>query len=308
MTTYRTGNHGTWFDWGKENKDTAVVETCFLYIDLKTLRKMAAITGHETDFLEIDARIHDIETNFNTRYWKGTYYQSDQVREPDDRANAMAINSGLADQSKWLAIFENVLTRKEYASCFFDRWVFEALCTMGKEDYALLRMHRRYQTMIPCSFTTLWEHYDRWWASHVDAFDEGSSLNHVQFSGDNIPIDVSTANAIDGDHWNGWRDMTRTQYPGQWFQVDLGRIETFDAVVLDNTWAFWDSPTEYAVTVSSDGNVWSNPVARGKGKLGINRATFPTQTARHIRVTQTGTSEKYHWSIYEFDVYRRVEN
>ena len=32
--------------------------------------------------------------------------------------------------------------------------------------------------MIPCSFTTLWEHYDRWWASDIDAFDAGSSLNH----------------------------------------------------------------------------------------------------------------------------------
>ena len=32
--------------------------------------------------------------------------------------------------------------------------------------------------MIGCSFTTLWEHYDRWWASWLNAFDEGSSLNH----------------------------------------------------------------------------------------------------------------------------------
>ena len=36
----------------------------------------------------------------------------------------------------------------------------------------------RYQTMIPASFTTLWEHYDRWWATRIDAFDDGSSLNH----------------------------------------------------------------------------------------------------------------------------------
>ena len=49
---------------------------------------------------------------------------------------------------------------------------------MGKQDYALLRMYTRYKTMIPCRFTTLWEHYDRWWASHIDAFDDASSLNH----------------------------------------------------------------------------------------------------------------------------------
>jgi alpha-L-rhamnosidase len=472
LTTYVSGNHRTWYDWGKENKDTAVIEACFLYIDLKTLVKVAKITGHDVDIPEIEDRIRQIESTFNARFWRGRYYQSDQVQEPDDRANAMAVNAGLADRSKWPSIFENVLTQKEYSSCFFDRWIFEALCTMRKEEFALRRMQRRYQTMIPCSFTTLWEHYDRWWASQVDAFDEGSSLNHgwnppalllsqtisgispetpgwrrfhvlpkeafltsihcvvptvagmvtvdlhkdsseyrldvsvpkgttaiiglpkhsfsslkriqvnkntvwdgsfrtgeqgigwagedesyvkfsvpegtwklvgegrltvepttsspiketdeaaldksrwkasasVQdgtfpFSGDNIPIDVSAANAVDGDHWNGWRDMTRLQYPGQWFQVDLGQVETFDSLVLDNTWALWDSPTEYTVMVSNDGVHWSQPVAHGKGALGITRATFPTQTARHVRVTQTGKSDKYHWSIYELDLYRTL--
>ena len=37
--TYRFGNPGVWFDWGKEVKDMAVVEECFYYIDLKTLEK-----------------------------------------------------------------------------------------------------------------------------------------------------------------------------------------------------------------------------------------------------------------------------
>ena len=30
---------------------------------------------------------------------------------------------------------------------------------------------------------------------------------------------------------------------------------------------------------------------------------FPDQQARYIRITQTGTSSKYNWSIYELDVY-----
>ena len=49
---------------------------------------------------------------------------------------------------------------------------------MGKQEYALLRMYSRYKTMIPCSFTILWEHYDRWWGSHIDSYDDASSLNH----------------------------------------------------------------------------------------------------------------------------------
>lgn len=470
LETYQFGNPRTWFDWGKEVKDTAVIETCFYYIDLQTLKKIALLTGHEADVAAIDSKLESIRSTFDSLYWKGNCYMSSQVRVPDDRANAMAVNAGLADRSKWDAIYSNVLTRKFHASCFFDRWVFEALCTMGRQEYALLRMYARYRTMIPCSFTTLWEHYDRWWASHIDAFDLGSSLNHgwnppalvlsqtiagvspeepgwkvyhvlpkeafltsinvvvpsvrgavavelkktasdytlrlvsppgtaaiagipkgsftelhsikangatlwngtycggvpgitwhgedddyVKFNvepgtwtlvglgilplaspkpvaqppsnglkldkkswtasasadgmsfliGDKNPIDVSAENAIDGDHWTGWRDLTKTQYPGQWFQVDMKQEQTFDTIVLDNTWALWDSPDGYSVTTSNDGINWSAPVATGFGQLGITTIRFPEQRARYIRITQTGMSILYHWSIYELDVYRK---
>jgi len=469
METYKFGNSRTWYDWGKEVKDIAVIEECFYYIDLKTLRKMALVTGHEADLAAIDAKLKDIQKAFDGKYWKGNCYMSTQVSTPDDRANAMAVNAGLADRSKWNAIYKNVLTKKTYSSCFFDRWVLEALCTMGKEEYALLRMANRYKTMIPCSFTTLWEHYDRWWASRIDAFDEGSSLNHgwnppalilsqtiagvspetpgwatyhvlpkeafltaievvvptiqgkitvamkktaseysldltsplhtkaivgipkgsftklnsiqvngtvlwngahrggvkgvtwigedaeyikfqvepgtwkfvgkgvlpisspkplppppandtplekkswtasasvpdgiFSFSGGKIPVDVSAANAIDGDHWTGWRDMTKTQYSGQWFQVDMKQSQTFDKIVLDNTWALWDSPNKYSVSVSQDGSNWGSPIATGAGQLGITTITFPRQTARYFRITQTGSDAKYHWSIYEIDLF-----
>jgi len=469
--TYQFGNRRTWFDWGKEVKDTAIIETCFYYNCLETLKKMALVTGHDADVALIDQKLESIKSTFDSRYWKGSYYMSSQVTTPDDRANAMAVNAGLADRSKWEAIYNNVLTKKTYASCFFDRWVLEALCTMGKQEYALLRMYERYKTMIPCSFTTLWEHYDRWWASHIDAFDDASSLNHgwnppalilsqtiagvsplapgwstyqvlpkeafltaikvvvpsikgnvtvdmrktasgyalgltspagttaivgipkgsfstlnaikvnnttiwngtyrggvngvtwhgedadyvkfqvapgpwkflglgtlpltspkplplppendtkldkkswtasasvadgsFLFSGAKIPIDVSAANAIDGDYWTGWRDMTKTQYPGQWFQVDMKQEQTFSKIVLDTTWALWDSPDKYSVSVSNDGANWGTPIATGSGQLGITTITFPVQTARYIRITQTGTNATYHWSIYEFAVYRR---
>ncbi len=470
LETYQRGNRNTWFDWGKESKDTSVIETCFLYQDLGTLRKMALATGHEADLPIIDARRRAIKTEFDARFWKGSYYQSGDVTAPDDRANAMAVNAGLADPAKWDAIYTHVLSRTENSSCFFDRWVFEALCTMGRQDQALIRMSTRYRTMIQASFTTLWEHYDRWWASRINAFDDASSLNHgwnppalvlsqdiagvrptepgwaafevlpkeafltsvkvvvpsikgpvkvkirktaaeyalevtvppntravvgmprasfskletirvngrpvwkdafltgaedvtwegdeggylrfgvgagtwrfvgqgalrlespkvplvperrgvalekrdwtatasvpdgtFLFSGAKIPIEVPAADALDGDHWTGWRDMTRTQYPGQWFQVDMKRRQSFDRIVLDNTWAQWDSPQAYEVTLSDDGLNWSTPIASGRGQLGITTIAFPRKTARWIRITQTGVNPTYHWSIYELTVYR----
>ena len=473
---YQFGHHGTWFDWGNVITDTAVIEECFYYIDLQTLREMAQATGHDADVPAIDAKLKDIRDNFDRKYWQGRFYMSSQVKTPDDRANAMAVNAGLADRAKWPAIYDNVLTQKTNASSFFDRWVFEALCIMGHEDYALVRMAKRYATEIPCSFTTLWEHYDRWWGRR-DRFDAASSLNHgwnppalflsqtiagispeapgwsryhvlpkeaflrsikcvvpsikgdvrvamrkgdgkysleltsptkttavvgiprksftklnrvrvggkviwdgayrggvagvgwvgeedgylkftaapgtwkfqadgdlrpddkqqldsvrksrrtaskakgvaldkktwtarasvpdgtFPFSGRRIPIDASAANALDGDHWTGWRDMTETQHPGQWFEVDMKRPRTFARLVLDNTWAQWDSPAKYSVSVSDDGEHWSKPIAQGAGELGITEITFEPQTARYIRITQTGASDLYHWSIFELDVY-----
>jgi hypothetical protein len=178
LNTYKFGNPTTWFDWGVDSKDTQIIETCFSYIDFGSLRKMAVVTGHLADLPVIDARLKAIRDSFDTKFWKGGYYQSSDVKNPDDRANAMAVNAGLADRSKWPAIYDNVLSKTTNSSCFFDRWVFEALCKMGLQDRALMRMVTRYRTMIESSVTTLWEHYDRWWASWLNAFDEGSSLNH----------------------------------------------------------------------------------------------------------------------------------
>ena len=85
----------------------------------------------------------------------------------------------------------------------------------------------------------------------------------------------------------------------------MQREQSFDTIVLDNTWALWDSPDNYSVAVSNDGTGWSDPLATGPGQLGITTITFPNQNARYIRITQMGTSAKYHWSIYEIDVCKR---
>jgi hypothetical protein len=90
--------------------------------------------------------------------------------------------------------------------------------------------------------------------------------------------------------------------------VDMKQEQTFDKIVLDTTWALWDFPVKYVVSVSKDGTTWSDPIAAGSGQLGITTITFPTQTARFIRITQTGTSDKYHWSIYELDVFKTARS
>ena len=84
----------------------------------------------------------------------------------------------------------------------------------------------------------------------------------------------------------------------------MKRAEKFSKIVLDNTWALWDSPDTYSVSVSKDGVKWEKPIATGRGQLGITTISFPAQTARYLRLTQTGTNATYRWSIYEFDVFQ----
>ncbi len=59
---------------------------------------------------------------------------------------------------------------------------------------------------------------------------------------------------------------------------------------------FWDEPL---------GAGGMAEMSRVMASQGFNPGGFPTQTARYIRITQTGANAKYHWSIYEIDVCRK---
>jgi len=174
-----------WCDWGSPSKDKTVVQCAQYYSTLTAFRKMAVATGNTDDLPEIDRKLESIKSNFDAVFWRGNYYMSDAVTYPDERANAMAVITGLASPDKWDAIFENVLSRKlcptwedgntYNASSYFERWIMEALCKMGKEEFALLRMADRYRDQIYCRTTTLWEHFGRWWQTK---FDPNSTMNH----------------------------------------------------------------------------------------------------------------------------------
>ena len=107
--------------------------------------------------------------------------------------------------------------------------------------------------------------------------------------------------AIDGVASTRW-DTSGAQTPGQWFQVNLGAVTSFYKIVLDSTASPNDFPRGYQVYVSDNGFTWGSPVASGKGTTTATTITFAPQTARYIRITQTGSTGNY-WSIHEFKVY-----
>ncbi len=104
--------------------------------------------------------------------------------------------------------------------------------------------------------------------------------------------------ALDNDLGSRWATIG-SQVPGQWFMVDLGKVQTFDIVELLLGTSTNDEPAGYEIYVSSDGVNWGNPVLSGTDKT--EQYYVGTQNARYVKVVQTGSKGNY-WSIHEFNL------
>lgn len=111
----------------------------------------------------------------------------------------------------------------------------------------------------------------------------------------------SPTNAIDGSTSTRWSTGT-PQAPGQWLAIDMGATHTIDQVTLETrAWERWDHPRWYELEVSTDGSTWDR-VADGWGFGWKRPITFPPVTARHVRITQTGTAPDW-WTVGEVTIF-----
>lgn len=115
----------------------------------------------------------------------------------------------------------------------------------------------------------------------------------------------SPANALDGSLETRWSNGAAIA-PGQWFQVDMGALRTFNKINIATGSSVGDYARGYSISISNDGVNWSGPIAEGIGLGQDIQVSFPTQTARYIKVTQTGSSDNNWWSIAEFRVYNQM--
>ena len=160
-----------WYDWGTGYQDKTVIQVAEYYSALSALRKMAQAAGHAGDIPAIDTKLDSIRKNFDRVFWKEDGYRSG--KDLDERANAMAVCAGLADSSKY-GVITSLLGTNGNCGPYFERWVLEALCVMGRQENALLRMANRYRAQIDASFTTLWEYLER-------AFDIRTGTDSVNY-------------------------------------------------------------------------------------------------------------------------------
>lgn len=163
-----------WGDWG-EDIDMGVLTTCWYYLALKAEREFATMLGRREDAEKDTRMMEKIEKAFDGAYWTGSVFRSKEYQgADDDRAQAMAVVSGLASADKYPALTE-ALKKEYHASPYMEKYVLEALFVMGQPEAALHRIHERYAKMMGYKdYTTLFEG----WGIGAEGFG-GGTINHA---------------------------------------------------------------------------------------------------------------------------------
>ena len=187
----------------------------------------------------------------------------------------------------------------------------------GKNDQSVLRLtlpvqNARYFKIVQTGKT--WHH---WVVANIEVYAPIGSAKSVaaNSSAHEAVLEPRAWSAAAGP--NRWyepevalrpqRDPNRStatgqaQQPGHYYQVDMGEPQRFHKIVLNPGRSIGDYPRGYEVTVSSDGIEWSKPIAAGRGGP-ITTITFPSQTARFVRITLTRYARNY-WTLAELRVY-----
>ena len=159
-----------WPDWGKK-ADMTAIENAWVYYALTATEKMAEIIGKAEDLPFIAGRKQAIASGYKA-LWTDSGYKSNDVKKPDDRANALAVLAGLATPEQYPTIL-NVLTTTKNASPYMEYYVLEALCAMGKYQEAKERIKDRYEGMVNEDYSTLWEFWDAWQGTKNHAWSGG---------------------------------------------------------------------------------------------------------------------------------------
>ncbi|MBO5934276.1 MAG: glycoside hydrolase [Clostridia bacterium] len=169
LVVHRAGSWD-WADWGSK-ADMTAVENAWYYYALSASEEMAQILGKNQDISFIAERKKAVKKGYDS-LWTENGYKSKDVTNPDDRANALAVLSGLAEKEKY-EIIAKVLTTTTNSSPYMEYYVLEALCEMGKYEAARDRIRSRYDGMMSEDYSTLWEFWDSWRGTKNHAWSGG---------------------------------------------------------------------------------------------------------------------------------------
>lgn len=156
LPIYRPGTW-TWDDWG-EKIDKDLLQVGFYCYALNLTDRLGDELGINADKDFFTQRINSVKENF-----RGVYYTPEGFKSPsspyiDERANALLVLSGLADEADY-DLIANVIATTYEASPFCEKYILDAACAMGRTDLAIQRMLDRYDLMLSDEYDTLWEQY-----------------------------------------------------------------------------------------------------------------------------------------------------
>lgn len=164
------GGSWDWPDWGNK-ADMTAIENAWVYYALSATEEMAQILEENVDIPFIKERKEIIKKGYSS-LWTEDGFKSEDAKEPDDRANALAVLSGLANDEQYATI-KNVLTTTKNSSPYMEYYVLEALCKIGEYEVAYDRIKDRYNGMMCEDYSTLWEFWDAWRGTKNHAWSGG---------------------------------------------------------------------------------------------------------------------------------------
>jgi hypothetical protein len=171
-----------WGDWG-EKIDKQLLFNAWYYLALKGYLNMSECLGRESEAARTREEMEAFRKAFNEVFWDGKGYRTAAYEgEYDDRAQALAVVSGLASEDKFPALLK-IFQSSFLASPYMEKYVLEALFVMGEAGHGLERMKERFWKMVEVSeFTTLYEVFSD------ELGEAGGGTNNHAWSGGGLTI------------------------------------------------------------------------------------------------------------------------
>lgn len=166
-----------WGDWGK-NIDIDLMTNAWYYLACKGYLEMSKTLNQTAEAKWAENQMRTIEKSFNAHFWTGKAYRSPgYTDQTDERSNALAVLTGLAEPTKY-PLLKQVFLTEAHASPYMEKYVLEALFKMGYADISLERLKKRYTPMVDSQLSTLWEG----WGIGLNGYG-GGSYNHAWSGG-----------------------------------------------------------------------------------------------------------------------------
>lgn len=169
LVVHRSGSWD-WPDWGSK-ADMTAIENAWYYYALSVVEQMAEIIGRDDNASFIAERKAAVSEGYKA-LWTEDGFRSEDAENPDDRANALAVLSGLAEKEQYATVL-SVLRDTKNSSPYMEYYVLEALCKMGEYEAARDRIKDRYQDMVNEDYSTLWEFWNSWQGTMNHAWSGG---------------------------------------------------------------------------------------------------------------------------------------